>query len=181
MEEQINKKNIIFLFLTLIILFLFFYKGVILPGDEYLEEYNNFRNSTSKQNLSSLRKGNLNIGTNSGSTYTNLQKRLFEVLQNFEDMKLNFSSSLHSLKTNHNELEEGIEKLINVSLENFNITEINDKDSLQKQNALLVNTMKDILKEFKKTKYKNGINSFELLSDGLNSNVELLRNSIKEK
>jgi hypothetical protein len=178
MEEPINKKNIIFLFFTLIVIFLFFYKGVILSADQYLEEYNNYRNSTARQNISSLRKGNLNTATNSGSSSSvnsNLQKKLFQVLQDFEDMKLNLSSSLHSIKTNQNELEEKLEKLITTQTDN------QIENQSQSQNTQLINTLKEILKDLKTTKYKDGINSLETISDNLNSNLDMLRTSINEK
>lgn len=174
MEEPINKKNIIYLFLTLIVVFLFFYKGVILPGDQYLDEFNNFRNSTNKQNLSSLRKGNLNTANNSASNTNvnmNLQKKLFQVLQNFEDMKLNLSSALHSIKKDQNSLEDKLEKLISAEV---------DKQSEPEKIQILKN-LKEILKDLKVPNNKNGINSLEIFGENLNSNVDLLRNSINEK
>jgi len=173
MEEPINKKNIIFLFFTLFVVFLFFYKGVILPGDQYLDEYNNFRNSTTKQNISSLRKGNLNTASNTASSSNvnlNLQKKLFQVLQNFEDIKLNLSSALHSIKKDQNLLEEKLEKLISA-----------EADKPSEPEKILISSLKDILKALKVANYNNGINSIESIADNLNSNVDLLRNSINEK
>jgi hypothetical protein len=39
MEDQINKKGVIYVFIGLIVIFLFFYRGLVLDNSDYVEQY----------------------------------------------------------------------------------------------------------------------------------------------
>ena len=112
MEDQINKKSIIFLFGFLILMFIFIYKGFILSGDEYVEELNNFYNFAGKQNSITLKKGgagqlsgSINLNSASKKDSSPLQKKFYDVLQNLEDLKLSLGSLKHSIKNDDRVLE----------------------------------------------------------------------------
>lgn len=161
MDESINKKNIIYVFLLLLLFFLFVYKGFILSGDEYLEEYIKYRDSSQKTSQIGMKKGGglINSNSNSNTNVSNPKKneisltntKIYEVLNNLENLKLNLGSSIHSLKANENALLQSLNKI---------------KDSDSKD-------INEIIEEINKK--KNEVN-FDTVLEGLTSNIEVLRN-----
>ena len=55
MEETLNKKTILILFIISLGIFLFVYKGLFTSGDIYRFEYENFRLSLSSHNNTSFK------------------------------------------------------------------------------------------------------------------------------
>ncbi len=155
MEEQINKKSIVTVFLALLIIFLFIYKGLILSGEEYFEEYNAFRTSTEKLNQTGMKKAGINSSSAPKSSY--LQKKVYDVLQNLEDQKLNLGAMKHTLKNNELLLVENLNKIINSG----NIT-----------------MLKEIVNDVENNKDKKV--NVDLIIDSLGSNIETLRVAVKE-
>jgi hypothetical protein len=189
MEDQINKKNIIFLFGFLILVFIFIYKGFILSGDEYLEELINFNAYAGKGNSITLKKGG--AGQHSGSSSLNsaskkesspLQKKFYDVLQNLEDLKLSLGSLKHSLKSNDFILIENLKKLLILN----KTSDIESKNNFTVSNNTLQPTvanfsqLKDIVSELQNNKDRKNYYNVDSLIENLSKNIESLRTTVKE-
>jgi hypothetical protein len=160
MEEPINKKNIIYVFVILLLFFLFIYKGLILSGDEYLEEFNKFTDATKSIQTGMKKGGNvIAIGGNKknlDSQHSALNKKLFEVLNNLENIKLNLGSSIHAIKTNDDLLIQSLSKY-------FNNTSLDE--------------LKEDIKKIKDNRDKLNVDS---ILDALSNNLEKLRDIANE-
>lgn len=194
MEDQINKKSIIFLFGFLILMFIFIYKGFILSGDEYVEELNNFYNFSGKQNSITLKKGgagqlsgSINLNSASKKDSSPLQKKFYDVLQNLEDLKLSLGSLKHSIKNDDRVLIENFNKLLftgektitNDNESKSNLTAYNI--TLQSQSTVPnLSHIKDIINEFQNTKNKKNYYNVDSMIETLSRNIESLRITVKE-
>jgi hypothetical protein len=194
MEDQINKKSIIFLFGFLILMFIFIYKGFILSGDEYVEELNNFYNFSGKQNSITLKKGgagqlsgSINLNSASKKDSSPLQKKFYDVLQNLEDLKLSLGSLKHSIKNDDRVLIENFNKLLftgektstNDNVSKSNLTAYNI--TLQSQSTVPnLSHIKDIINEFQNTKNKKNYYNVDSMIETLSRNIESLRTTVKE-
>jgi len=169
MEEQINKKNIIYLFLILLLFFLFIYKGLILTGDEYLEEYKKFTDSA-RSSQSGMKKGFLNFNSNAialnnskKNEHSPLFKKLFDVLNNLENMKLNLGSNIHTLMTEDQKFVQNILKYFNHT--DYNLTK-------EQINEIVLDA-----ETFRNQRDKTNVDS---ILEGLTNNIEILRSITNE-
>ena len=76
MEETLNKKTILILFIISLGIFLFVYKGLFTSGDIYRFEYENFRLSLSSHNNTSLKKGKGNYNNNNNQNGKNYKNKI---------------------------------------------------------------------------------------------------------
>jgi hypothetical protein len=162
MDEPINKKSIIFLFMGLILIFLFLYKGLVLSGDEYNKEILLFRNSTTTQSI--LKKTKLG---SKDKAKENLISNLTSVIQENENLYLELTSLNNGRKTKELKYVSILESIYNITENNSNITQFN---------ASIITQLKDALKEIKDPKQNEEL---ENISDRLNINTDLLRNITK--
>jgi hypothetical protein len=156
MEEQINKKSVFFVFIGLILLFLFIYKGVILSGEEYYEEYVNFRNQAEKQTVLKGKRSksdNLEINDNDEKTEYIV---LLNIVSQLENVKLELNSLDHSLKSKRQSINEKLEQIKNES------------------NSHVVQSIIETVEN------ANNQNGLENIIDVLNVNIKVLRKYINE-
>ncbi len=97
MDEQINKKGIIFVFVSLIVIFLFIYNGIILSGEEYAEALEQFKLNEKSFGLKK-RKG---LGGNDieDQPVDTMTDNLMNIIIQLENIKLEFNALGHSIKT----------------------------------------------------------------------------------
>jgi hypothetical protein len=97
MDEQINKKGIIFVFISLIVIFLFIYNGIILSGEEYAEALEQFRLNEKSYGLKK-RKG---LGANDieDQPVDTMTYNLMNIIIQLENIKLELNALGHSIKT----------------------------------------------------------------------------------
>jgi hypothetical protein len=161
MDEQINKKNIIFVFIALIVVFLFIYKGILLSGEEYYEEYTKFRNQAENQQtflkkLGKKKADNLEITEDNN---LNEYKILSNILQQLDNVKLDLGSLDHFIKNKKHNNVENLEKL-----KNLNNTHNLTADILNEVIENIQNTNDQIM--------------LENITDVLRLNIESLRSYI---
>jgi hypothetical protein len=108
MDEQINKKGVIFVFLSLILIFLFIYKGIILSGDEYAEALAEYKLDDRGFGLKK-RKG-LGGGDVEDVPVNSNQNKLMNTINQLENIKLELNALGHSIKTKKIGIIEMIEK-----------------------------------------------------------------------
>jgi uncharacterized protein YdiU (UPF0061 family) len=156
MDEQVNKKNIICVFLLLIMLFLFIYKGIILSGEEYLEEYIAFRNQAEKQTfLKKLGKKTKSESLEINEENDDREKLLGNLLTQLDNVKLELEALGHVIKNKKQDVIEKLDKLNNDT----------NKE-----------TIKEVIENIKNT---NDQTSLENITEILNVNIKVLRNYIK--
>jgi hypothetical protein len=179
MEEQINKKNIIIVFSALLLLFLFFYKGFILSGEDYTEEYNSFVANLDSTKKSAMKKGNVNSNSGSSSLVNSgsqpgsylakkeikiEQKSLYEVMEALENIKLNLGAMKHNIKSKLNNLIKNVNEDFE-SEENFN------KNETISINATVFKKYSNLVEELN----KESENDIEKMWEGLEKEIETLR------
>jgi hypothetical protein len=154
MDEQINKKSIIFVFIMLILAFLFIYKGVILSGEEYYEEYINFRNQAEGQTvlgkLGKRNKADLGISEDNREL-----KLLGSVVSQLDNVKLELDALGHMIKNKKQSVKDKL-------------------DSLRLNNTAIVENIVEIVDNV------NDQNSLENIMEMLNVNIKVLRSYINE-
>ena len=123
MEENVNKKNIFILFLLLVLTFLFIYKGIVLSGSEYYEAYNSYKKIVNN-NSTILKKTKIN-----DNNIKSNNKKMYELLSNFDDDNQELTSFKHSLILKHQKIISDLNILIDDS-QNSNKTLIEIKDEL---------------------------------------------------
>ena len=127
MEENFNKKSILILFLLLIILFLFIYKGIVLSGNEYYDAYISYQKIAS--NTTTVLKKAKIIENN--TKFTN--KKMVELLSNFDDENQALTSIKHALVLKHEKILNDLNKLI----DNIQISISNNSNKYEMKEELI--------------------------------------------
>ena len=165
MEENLNKKTILILFIISLGIFLFIYKGLFSNGEIYRYEYENFRISLSSHNNTSLKKGKGNYNNNHSSKNKNKIPIEYSIIDNG---LLNIKSAIQNSINNN----ENIINSLNLIIEQFNNDNITEEKikNFKKE----INKMKQSINEIKSSKDK--LKSLDLTMDEVLINFEKIRN-----
>ena len=165
MEENLNKKTILILFIISLGIFLFIYKGLFSNGEIYRYEYENFRISLSSHNNTSLKKGKGNYNNNPSSKNKNKIPIEYSIIDNG---LLNIKSAIQNSINNN----ENIINSLNLIIEQFSNDNINEEkiQNFKKE----INKVKQSINEIKSSKDK--LKSLDLTMDEVLINFEKIRN-----
>ena len=165
MEENLNKKTILILFIISLGIFLFIYKGLFSNGEIYRYEYENFRISLSSHNNTSLKKGKGNYNNNHSSKNKNKIPIEYSIIDNG---LLNIKSAIQNSINNN----ENIINSLNLIIEQFNNDSITEEKikNFKKE----INKVKQSINEIKSSKDK--LKSLDLTMDEVLINFEKIRN-----
>ena len=165
MEENLNKKTILILFIISLGIFLFVYKGLFSNGEIYKFEYENFRISLTSHNNTSLKKGKGNYNNNPSSKNKNKIPIEYSIIDNG---LLNIKSAIQNSINNN----ENIINSLNLIIEQFNNDNITEEKikNFKKE----INKMKQSINEIKSSKDK--LKSLDLTMDEVLINFEKIRN-----
>ena len=165
MEENLNKKTILILFIIALGIFLFIYKGLFSNGEIYRYEYENFRISLSSHNNTSLKKGKGNYNNNPSSKNKNKIPIEYSIIDNG---LLNIKSAIQNSINNN----ENIINSLNLIIEQFSNDNINEEkiQNFKKE----INKVKQSINEIKSSKDK--LKSLDSTMDDVLINFEKIRN-----
>jgi transcription initiation factor IIF auxiliary subunit len=165
MEENLNKKTILILFIISLGIFLFIYKGLFSNGEIYRYEYENFRISLSSHNNTSLKKGKGNYNNNHSSKNKNKIPIEYSIIDNG---LLNIKSAIQNSINNN----ENIINSLNLIIEQFSNDNINEEkiQNFKKE----INKVKQSINEIKSSKDK--LKSLDSTMDDVLINFEKIRN-----
>ena len=165
MEENLNKKTILILFIISLGIFLFIYKGLFSNGEIYRYEYENFRISLTSHNNTSLKKGKGNYNNNPSSKNKNKIPIEYSIIDNG---LLNIKSAIQNSINNN----ENIINSLNLIIEQFSNDNINEEkiQNFKKE----INKVKQSINEIKSSKDK--LKSLDSTMDDVLINFEKIRN-----
>lgn len=151
MDEPINKKSILFLFLILLMIFVFIYKGLVLSGDEYLEEYLKYKRFNGKTTSpSGLKRGKgENFPKHNELSYVNRTELIYE-LSNVDDNILQLKSLSHKIKNKNEKLIDDLNKLVSSNQTNGLQDAINEVNNIQKDYHSLQTNLDDLYQKIEK-------------------------------
>lgn len=168
MEETLNKKTILILFIISLGIFLFVYKGLFTSGDIYRFEYENFRLSLSSHNNTSLKKGKGNYNNNNNQNGKNYKNKI----------PIEYSAIDNGLMNIKSVIQNSIHKNENI-IKDLNLIIENNKDE-----NITIKHIQKFMKEIKNIKHnieeikslKDKLTTLDLKVDEVLINFEKIRN-----
>lgn len=155
MEETVNKKSILVLFFSLIILFMFLYHGLVRTNDSYLKEYSQFKNKT--------------LSTSNTKKIKNNQKNKAK-----DDIKTVLTNVLGNLENIHLELSAFNNDIMNKQQQSTLLLSL-----LKNYTDISNDTIKTIFEKFDRTKLSNS--TIDKLTENIELNMNILKNYTNHK
>ena len=161
MEDNGNKKTVVFLFFIMVGMFLFNYKGFIKNNDNYLVEYKNYIDSLSnnKSNLSWLKGTKIK---NENSTHFNKSKIPPEIMT--------MDNTLLDMKSLLNVLRDKNQKLYDYTNQLYELLSLNSKNGSE-----LNQTIDQIYQMIKGAK-----NEFDIEKSQIDKNIDELTTNLEQ-
>lgn len=161
MEDNGNKKTVVFLFFIMVGIFLFIYKGFIKNNDNYLVEYKNYIDSLSnnKSNLSWLKKTKIK---NENSTHFNKTKIPPEIMT--------MDNTLLDIKSLLNVLRDKNQKLFDYTNQLYELLSLNSKN--ESEHNQTIEQIYQMIKEVK--------NEFQLEKKQIDKNIDELATNLDQ-